>query len=284
MIRIVLQFSFSLLAVLPRAVAHAETPLIAEARMISDRRSIRAGETFKIGVHVRIPPGAHMYWINPGDGGLPTRIQWQAPSEFEIGPTQWPIPARFVEPPLISHGYADEVVFWATVRAPGDFGPIAAVRLTARIDWLLCRESCVPGGADLSLVLRTGKSEDAPDSDRAILFEFERRIPREQPAWRFLFTDHDDHVVLYTVPPPEWDAKALAKLVFIPEMDDLTEPAAPQEWRKDHGRYVLRLPKTARRHRVGERLEGVLREGDGHPRPPNEQFMRVSATHLEREQ
>lgn len=248
-----------------------------EARLVAERRVFVPGDSFRVGAYLKIPPGAHIYWINPGEAGLPTRIQWILPEGFEYGPTEWPVPLRFVSPPIVSHGYADEALICTTVRAPANLEGVAVVRFHAKVEWLLCRETCVSGAADLTLPLRVG--EDRKDSleDVKLFRRFESRMPKENPEWKFEFAEDDHHIVLFASPPSSWPVRKITKMVFIPAVDDLTDPAAPQAWQKKNGELALSLPKTARRRTAGNYLEGVLRDGDGSPRSRNEWFTWVRA-------
>ncbi len=259
-------------------LARGETPLAASARLIAADRVIRPGVPFTVGIHIRLPEGAHIYYRNPGDAGLPTRVEWTLPPGFTAGPLQWPVPARFAEPPLMSHGYADEVVFPAVITPPPRLDGIAAVRLAARVDWLLCKESCVPGGADVALGFRVGDAPGNPTPDAALLARFVARVPAPAEGWRFHFEEDARRLRLFARAPAGWTPARMRSLIFIPHAEDLTEPAAPQVWRAtEAGEYVLDLPKSARGAAAGARLEGILREGDGHPPRAEELFFSVSA-------
>lgn len=47
------------------------------ANLIASAAAVCPGDEILIGVHQRIIPHWHTYWKNPGDSGLPTRIQYQ---------------------------------------------------------------------------------------------------------------------------------------------------------------------------------------------------------------
>ena len=58
--------------------AHA-APLVAtehvEAQLVSDMASAQPGKPTLVGLKLRMAEHWHTYWKNPGDSGLPTRIQ-----------------------------------------------------------------------------------------------------------------------------------------------------------------------------------------------------------------
>jgi hypothetical protein len=56
-----------------------DTSPYSDAELVTDRLSVRPGETFDVALRVTMDPGWHNYWINPGDAGMPTRIAWELP-------------------------------------------------------------------------------------------------------------------------------------------------------------------------------------------------------------
>ena len=58
-----------------------------------------------LGLKIVHQPGWHTYWLNPGDSGLPTQLQWQLPEGLRAGEIQWPVPHRLPIGPLVNHGY-----------------------------------------------------------------------------------------------------------------------------------------------------------------------------------
>ena len=63
-----------------------------EIALISEVKSIKAGESFTVGLHLKHHKGFHSYWKNPGVVGLPTSIKWDLPKGFTAGEIQWPYP------------------------------------------------------------------------------------------------------------------------------------------------------------------------------------------------
>ncbi|HUZ05694.1 MAG TPA: hypothetical protein VMU62_10075, partial [Acidobacteriaceae bacterium] len=60
-----------------------------KVELLSDTTSVnRRGQTFHLGLHFQLDPGWHIYWVNAGDSGLPTTVQWKLPAflpESSIG-------------------------------------------------------------------------------------------------------------------------------------------------------------------------------------------------------
>ena len=136
----------------PAARSVSERP--ATARLVSDVRSLRPGDTFRVGVLLEMQPGWHIYWKNPGEAGLPTSVRFDAPAGIEIGPLEWPTPQQFAQPgDILGYGYEHDALFIATVRASSTLKPGSEVVISAEAGWLCCEKVCVPGKSALTLTL-----------------------------------------------------------------------------------------------------------------------------------
>jgi DsbC/DsbD-like thiol-disulfide interchange protein/cytochrome c biogenesis protein CcdA len=155
-----------------------------QASLLAEVESIKPGRPFSVGIHLRMAEGWHTYWKNPADSGLPTRMAWTLPAGFRAGPLQWPYPKRLPAPPLMSYGYEDEVLLPVEITPPGTLPPAGEVRLSGRVNWLECQEACVPGRAELELVLPVREEAPRPAPAAAALFgETRRRLPVPAKGW-----------------------------------------------------------------------------------------------------
>src|SRR5437763_480693 len=75
----------------------------------------RATVSTTVGLRLRMAPGWHTYWKNPGDSGLPTRSHWTLPEGWKAGEMQLPYPHHLPIGPLMNYGYEDEVVLLVEV-------------------------------------------------------------------------------------------------------------------------------------------------------------------------
>ena len=139
--------------------ASEEQPV--QAELIAEHDSIRPGGATRLGVHFELEEGWHIYAQEPGDAGLPTTISWSVPEPLarfvSFGALQWPAPQEFFDPGDIrTFGYSGAVVLSTTLRftMPGLAGqPVTELPLHAKVQWLACKEICIPGSAALELTL-----------------------------------------------------------------------------------------------------------------------------------
>ena len=231
-------------------------PQLVQAELVSEVRSIRAGEPFWVGIRMRMSPGWHVNWRNPGDAGLAPTVTWRLPDGFEAGEVQWPYPDRFDLPELRIFGYGGEVCLLVRIDPP--HAAPQAVTLEARVEWLACREACVPGGADLALELPVRDTDPIRDEKWSRVFNSTReRFPVVPSDWRFEARLTERRIVLDLVPPPSWKTP-LGSVVFFPTDEGVIENSAPQQLEQTDEAYRL----VVERPRIGvaepRRFKGVL--------------------------
>jgi thiol:disulfide interchange protein DsbD len=142
-----------------------------EAQLVSEYIELAPGQTFWVALRQKIRPGWHTYWLNPGDSGLPTTIQWDLPRGFEAGDIHWPAPERIPVGPLMNFGYEDEVFLLTQFTAPQSFSATGPLTVRAHAKWLVCEEICIPEEADLVLNLLASNGPSRRDSIWAPLID-----------------------------------------------------------------------------------------------------------------
>jgi hypothetical protein len=176
MMKVGVIFVLFFLLVAPRGLSTASGPVKAE--LLADVAAIQPGGSFTVGVLLRMEPGWHVYWKNPGDSGLPTLVEFKVPHGFVVGQLQWPIPIRFDQPGnIVGYGYTDSVLFSARVQAPKTASPGSTVPIQAKVEWLSCEKVCIPGEASLSITLPVGKA--AAPANGELFGSWQKRLPRE---------------------------------------------------------------------------------------------------------
>ncbi|HVZ30274.1 MAG TPA: thioredoxin family protein [Asticcacaulis sp.] len=140
------------------SIAHAEdgeSPHI-KAKLVTEAATVRPGDGFQIAIDYTAAPGWHTYWINPGDTGLPPKVKWDLPDGFSVDELQFPTPVRMLESGLMSYGYEGRTILLADLKSGGHFGPGEALPLKAHIDFLVCKDVCIPESLDVSTLIKIG--------------------------------------------------------------------------------------------------------------------------------
>jgi thiol:disulfide interchange protein/DsbC/DsbD-like thiol-disulfide interchange protein len=209
----------------------AAVPLVktehVEAQLVSDRMAAQPGKPVLVGLKLRMAPEWHTYWKNPGDSGLPTRIQWVLPEGWKAGEIQWPYPKPLPVGPLMNYGYEDEVVLLSELTPPADAKP-GSVVIGARAEWLVCKDVCIPEKGELEMPMPVAAGEAAPDPRFLAHIDRSKGMwPAKAEGWKFESSLAGKALVVRMTPPA--GVSAPQKATFFPERELLIEPAAPQK-------------------------------------------------------
>ncbi|HEY2862111.1 MAG TPA: thioredoxin family protein [Casimicrobiaceae bacterium] len=252
------------------AVAYAAPVRTAhvEAELVPERGMVVPGEPITVALRLAMDRGWHTYWRNPGDSGLPTTIAWKLPDGARAGPILWPAPQALPVGPLLNYGYEGEVLLLTEIATASDVGHDSTVTLAARADWLVCKEICIPEGADLTLTLpvaaAAGAAPTTPAQSRwsAAIARTRAAFPKPLQGWNVKATAHGSNVDLTLLPAPGAPAD-MGKLRFFAESAGQIEPSGTQTLTRAGAGWTLALPVAVQR--VGEftRLVGVLESSPG---------------------
>jgi thiol:disulfide interchange protein len=242
--------------------ARAATPPAGElvkADLLAEPTAIAPGQTFWVGVRLRMKEHWHTYWRNPGDSGEATAITWQLPDGFKAGPIQWPMPHRIPVGPLANYGYDGEVVLLTQITAPTTLASGTRVPLAADVTWLVCEKECIPGEARLSLTLPAAASGSTPDikADTRTLFEAARATLPQTSPWPARMEVAQDTLTLHA------EAKGLKREAvrsaqFFPFSETLIRHAEPQTLAITDTGLSLQLPRSALTIGTPKDARGVL--------------------------
>lgn len=144
----------------------------------------------KAGIYFNIRPGWHLYWINPGDSGMPPEITWNLPEGFKAGEVIFPVPQKFTKSGQVTYGFTEELLLLCEIETPEGFNPKAEepFPINAMINWMVCRESCALGRSEISLIL----SEISPDdieTAKAIKQNYPQAYPQSADALDVIIHD-----------------------------------------------------------------------------------------------
>ena len=224
----------------------ARTPQVT-VELIGEFSNRTAPDLITVGLRFQPEPGWHIYWSNPGDSGMPPSVRWQLPPGFSAGPLQFPFPERILTPPLVSYGFAHETVLLAEIIPPAGWRPVP-IALKAEVDWLVCKEACLPGHANLDLSLAPSATLPAQDHFQKARLS----LPISLPATEMKANAHPGYLeLLIPAPAPN------AKLSFFPDENSWLDDFQPTQILPQGSKLLLRLPRKAKTP-TPSTLSGVL--------------------------
>ena len=152
-----------------------------QAKLILSADTAKPGDTIWAGVDMKMEPGWHTYWKNPGAAGLPTKIQWQLPPGVTAGEIQWPLPEKLPPIEVTTYGYDNEVVLLVPLTLATNL-PAGPLDLKANVSWLECKDVCVPASQAVEAKLNIG-SETAISADAAMIELWKSKTPQSSQDW-----------------------------------------------------------------------------------------------------
>lgn len=229
-----------------------------EARLVSPVESVVPNRSLWVGVLLKIDPKWHVYWKNPGDSGLPTRIGWVLPEGFTASEIQWPLPQRYPLGGLVNYGYEDQVLLMSEISGTAE--AYSSLRrgedffVRARVKWLVCKESCIPGKADLELKLPVAQPGVRPlDSQWSGHFsQAKKQLPTQSSHLTATFQSHEGQLWI-DIQGPLVSKMNIKQMDFFPGIKGIIENSV--------------YPKS---ERIGEdQVRVKLKLAEGHSsRPP----------------
>ncbi|WPB57840.1 protein-disulfide reductase DsbD family protein [Xylophilus sp. GOD-11R] len=213
----------------PVAPASLETPHVRAELVVAAPEGVVPGGRFQAALRIVHQPHWHTYWLNPGDSGLPTQLNWTLPTGLSASAVHWPLPRRIPIGPLANYGYEDTVLLPVTIEVAPDFRPPIgrdSVLLSLQAQWLVCRQECIPEQGELALELPVRSSTAMQSAEFAAAAAAR---PQDLPSALTARVDADGLVLTTSALPAPLRGKTIE--VF-PETPGITEPSADpvQSW------------------------------------------------------
>ena len=198
----------------------------ASVELLVPKKTVKPGETLDVAVKMTLKPGWHIYWKNPGDSGQPPKFSWSLPgggasammrgSPWKATDPQFPTPVRWqADGGIVGYGYTGTILFPATVSVPASATPGQGAELAVAVDYLICKDVCIPENAGASVNLDVGLDDgEQTAADKAAAKEIEqakKRLPAEAASAPTVTRDGTAYTVQVGIP-------ATAKnLAFFPD-------------------------------------------------------------------
>jgi thiol:disulfide interchange protein DsbD len=217
------------------------------------------GQPTNAGLYFKLEQGWHVYWKNAGDSGEPPHIKWTLPQGISASALQFPAPQRLPLGPLMDFGYENEVLFPFTLNAAAgaQAGPVT---LHAHVDWLVCREVCIPGKADLEIARTVGGAAGAAvEPDAGLYARLGNKLPQTLPEGDKLGFVSTASGFKLTVETGQRETQA----AFFPSDQDVMDNPAPQKMTPTAKGFTLELKKDANLTAAPKLLRGVIELSGG---------------------
>ncbi len=150
-------------------------------------------------------------------------------------------------------GYEDEVVFPVQLNVPSNAAAGTAA-LHAKVDWLVCRGSCIPEKTELEITRPIGSGSGTVEPDQAIWARLANKLPQPPPATLkigFVPTSTGFRVTVDT-------GRRESEASFFPATPDILSNPAPQTAKPTASGLTLDLKKDENLSANPKELSGLL--------------------------
>jgi thiol:disulfide interchange protein DsbD len=231
-------------------------------QLVVPDKTLLAGVPTNAGLYFKLEPGWHVYWKNAGDSGEPPKLLWTLTAGVSTGPLMFPAPKRLPLGPLMDFGYEDEVMFPFTFEADKT-AKLGEAVLHAKVDWLVCREVCIPGKAELEthaiIIDHLMKDASLSGPDAEIYKRLAGLLPNPLPAADKPIFQPTPTGFRLSVQTGQRESTA----AFFPADQDILDNPAPQKLTPTPHGFVLDLKKDANLTANPAELKGVLELSGG---------------------
>jgi thiol:disulfide interchange protein DsbD len=236
-----------------------DAPHLRVELLVSGPSLFSSDQLNEAGLHFKLEPGWHIYWQNAGDSGEPPHIQWTLPKGISATSMQFPAPKRLPLGPLMDFGYESEVLFPFKVHVADSVKAGPAV-LHAKVAWLVCREVCIPGKADLEV------TRDVHRGLYSLMFippplfqQFLNELPKPLPSGDTAVFQPTPTGFRVAVTTGQRETQA----EFFPEDEDILDNPAPQTVTPTANGLILDLKQDPNLTAAPAQLKGVIELAGG---------------------
>jgi thiol:disulfide interchange protein DsbD len=175
------------------------------------------------------------------------------PQGWSAGAIEWPTPKRLPVGPLMDYGYEGKLWLLQKLTVPADAKLGDTVTLKAAVDWLVCKDICVPEETTLTLPLKIGPL--SPDPTVAKDFAAARNLLPVASPWKLNYALKKT-LDIYVAAPALASAHPI-EASFFPDKPGIVKGSAPQTMGFTKDGLVLRLQPGDKAAANGP-LTGVL--------------------------
>ncbi len=227
-----------------------------KAQLITSVDAVHPGDEILVGVQERIIPHWHTYWINPGDSGLPTTIDYVLPKGSTVEGIQWPTPSRIVLGPVTNYGYENEVILLSKLKVPEDIQAGSEFPIQAKVKWLVCDEICIPQKVDLALNLPAVLPGIASGNGSPLIKAAQTTLPTTSP-WPYSIVKSENTLAI-RLTDTQFNKSNIKNVWFYPEKWGKIVHNAEQPWKISGDTLEIQLKSGDEPLTSDEKLSGVL--------------------------
>lgn len=229
-----------------------------DVELISEYSIIRAGEEFWLGLRLKMKNNCHIYWSNPGDVGIPTRIALNIPDGFSDAKVYFPVPKLFIETGIASLIYENEIIIPIKIYVPEDFRA-KNFSVSADVNWLACKDICTADSAKPSLIIKIGSNNKLNHKWAEKIRKAVKALPIKADLLNVKAIRYDNSINLMFNIENISNNTSIKNAIFLPYEQGIYELAEEQIFKITSNRVTLVIPLSDLKVKEPENLAGILK-------------------------
>jgi thiol:disulfide interchange protein DsbD len=166
----------------------------------------------------------------------------------------WPYPQKLTTGPLVNYGYGDILIpFPASVTSTASG---SSITITLKLEWLVCKDECLPGEGTLHLALPLTPKPGFPSKEAPLFQRAYERVPQLLERVSIAIEEQPERVTIALIPLEQRSFPS--DVMFFPEDRRIISNAEPQEVTRDGDSLRISLPRDPSNRDPLERIRGVL--------------------------
>lgn len=153
------------------AVSQGASLKAAQVNLFSNYTQINASQPALMLFQIKLLPGWHVYWRNPGESGLAPKLKFDLPQGVQAGPIIWQPPQRLLYDTLLNYGYSGTASFLVPLTFNANSiskQTDKTLSLKLKADWLVCKTICLPQSKELTYRFNVGANNIASSKESEI--------------------------------------------------------------------------------------------------------------------
>lgn len=211
---------------------------------------VAPNESFYLATKFKIDRKWHLYWKNPGDAGLPPSVEWNLPKGFVASEYIFPTPHKLIENELLSFVYERELYLLTKIQAPKEI--TNSIEISAKVDWLVCKDVCLPGKGEAKISLSKANFVGASDEQKMLLEKINSKLPLELDLNFRAETDGKKIFLKFATD------KDFSELEFYPENGELLDYDFEEKITKNGRTYEVEFKRSEYSDELPKKFKGLL--------------------------
>jgi len=156
---------------------------LVKVSLLTHDTAVKPGDTVQFAVVFDVAKDWHIYWPGQNDSGMPTSVELTFPpgSGLTAGAASFPVPKRNVEEgDILNYIHEGRVMVTVPVTVPATAPVGRTFKVTASVNYLVCKESCIPGDAVVNATLTTAEKTASSTANAKAIDDARAAQPKPQ--------------------------------------------------------------------------------------------------------